>query len=65
MPKAGSNYTSLTVILIDFVLKKDQNYYTQAFSRICKYVKKEKVIRHITDDLEVSFDNSDEESFNR
>ena len=25
VPKIGSNYTSLAVILIDFVLKKDEN----------------------------------------
>ena len=31
MPKAGSNYTYLAVILTDFVLKKDENYYPQAF----------------------------------
>ena len=27
MPKAGSNYICLVIILIDFVLKKDENYY--------------------------------------
>ena len=27
MPKVGSNYICLAVILIDFVLIKDENYY--------------------------------------
>ena len=42
MPKAGSNYISLAVILIDFVFKKDQNYYTEMFFKECKYIEKEK-----------------------
>ena len=29
--KVGSNYICLVVILIDFVLKKDENYYKQVF----------------------------------
>ena len=30
-PEAGSSYACLAVILIDFVLKKDEKYYLQAF----------------------------------
>ena len=29
VPKVGSNYTFLTVLLLDSVLKKDRNYYPQ------------------------------------
>ena len=29
MPKVGSNYICKVVILIDFVLKKDENYHPQ------------------------------------
>ena len=36
IPKAGSNYTCLAVILIDFFLKKDKSYYLQVFSKECK-----------------------------
>ena len=36
VPKVGSNYTCLTVILIDFVLKKDEYYYLQVFLNIFK-----------------------------
>ena len=54
MPKAGSNCIFLKVLLIDFVLKN----YLQVFLKECKYIEKEKqVIRHITDDPEIPFDN--------
>ena len=33
MPIVGSNYICLAVLLIDFVLKKDENYYPQVFLR--------------------------------
>ena len=60
IPKLGSNYTCAAV-LIDFVFKKDKNYYPQVFSKECKYVEKgKKVTRYITDDLEISCDDSDE-----
>ena len=31
--KVGSNYTCLAVILIDFLLQKDENHYPQAISK--------------------------------
>ena len=31
VPKVGSNYSSLAVILLDSILKKDENYYPQVF----------------------------------
>ena len=55
MPKADSNYTYLAVMLIDFVIKKDRNYYPQVFFKDCKYTKKKIVIRDIADDLEFFF----------
>ena len=39
-PKVGSNYTFLSVILLDSVLEKDKNYYLQVFLRKCKYTEK-------------------------
>ena len=33
IPKVGSNFTCLAIILIDFVLKKDENYYLEVFFR--------------------------------
>ena len=47
--KQGSDYTFLAVVSIDFVLKKDENYYPQVFLKECKYI--EKIIICITDDL--------------
>ena len=58
------------VILIDSVYKKDKNYYVQVFLEECKYVFKEKKMpNYITDDIEISSDdsdrkNSDEENSN-
>ena len=41
MPILGSNYTCIAVILIDFVLKKDENYYLLVLLKECKCIKKE------------------------
>ena len=40
IPEVGSNDTNLAVILIYFVLKKDENYYPQVFLKECKYIEK-------------------------
>ena len=56
----GSNHTCLTVVSLEYALEKDENYYLEVFLKECKYIKK-KAIRHIIDDLESSFDDSDEE----
>ena len=46
--------------MIDFVLKKDENYYPQMSLKECKHIEKEKkVIIYITDDLG-RFPDSDE-----
>lgn len=37
----GSNYIWLVEILIDFVAKKDLNYYPEVFLKECKYIEKE------------------------
>ena len=57
MPNLDSNHTFLVVISLDFVLKKDENYYP-VFLRECECIKK-KVVRHIHDNLSV-FSSSDE-----
>ena len=54
MPKAGSKCIFLKALLIDFVLKN----YLQVLLKECKYIEKEKqVIRYITDDPEIPFDD--------
>ena len=60
MLKAGPNHTSLAVI-IGSVCKNDKNWYLQVFSKECRYIEK-KVIRYITDNLEISSD-SDKKQF--
>ena len=60
IPKVDYSHTCLAVISLDSARKRDDNYYRQVFLKECKYIEK-KVVRHITDDLESSSDNSDEE----
>ena len=62
IPKVDSNHTCLAVISLDSALKKDENYYPQAFLEECKCIEK-KVIRHINGNLSdfSSSDESDEE----
>ena len=57
--KVDSDHTCLAVNSLDSALNKDGIYYPQIFLKECKYVK-EKVISHIIDDLESSFDDSDD-----
>ena len=42
IPKVGSNDPFLAVILNDFVLKKEEEFYPQVFLKECNYVEKEK-----------------------
>ena len=42
MTKVGSNYDCLAVILIDFVLETDENYYPQVSLKECKCKEKGK-----------------------
>ena len=58
--KVESNHTCLAVISLDSALKKEGINYPQAFLKECKYIEM-KVIRHFHDDLESSYDDSDEE----
>ena len=61
MSKEDSHCICLSVILIDSVFEMGTKYYPQVFSEECKYIVKEKkVTRYITEDLEISSDESDE-----
>ena len=47
----------MTVPLIDFILKKKENYYPQVFFKNVNTLKKDKKeIGHVTKDLEISSD---------
>ena len=59
MPNAGFNHTCLAVISLDSTLRKDENYYLQVILKERNNIDNE-VIRHITEDVEISFDESDE-----
>ena len=56
--------------MIYFVFRTGKNYYPQIFLEECKYfVKEKKMSEYITDDIEISFDDSgredsDEENIN-
>ena len=55
MPKCHCTY--LSVVLIDSVFKMDKNYFLQVLLEKFNYnTKEEEAARHITDDLEISFD---------
>ena len=63
IPKEGSQYICLSVILLVSVFRTGKNYYPQVFLEECKYVVKEKMIlKYIIDNTEISSD-SDEENF--
>ena len=58
VPKVDSNLTCLAVISFYSALKKDEKYYPQVFLKDSQYIEK-KVVRHITDDIEIPSDISD------
>ena len=63
MAKEGYTFICLAVILINFVLKQDKSYYLKKFLK-CKCIELEKtVIRYITDDQEISSNDSFIEDF--
>ena len=54
IPKEGSHYICLSVILIDSVFKIWKTCYSQVFLEECKYIVKEKkLVRYFTDHLEI------------
>ena len=62
IPKAVSSHTFLVVISLHSALYKDGNYCPHVFLKECKSIEKEKkVIRHITEDIQNFYSDSDEE----
>ena len=52
----------MSVVLIDSVFRTGKNYYPRVFLEECKYaVKEKKMPEYITDDIEISSDDSDKE----
>ena len=61
IPREGSQFICLSVILIDSVFRAGKKYYPQVFLEECKYVVKEKKIpKNIIDDIEISSDSDRE-----
>ena len=59
VPKENASCKSLSLIMLDSVIRLNKKYYPQARSEECKYeIKKNKMENLITDDLEPS--SSDE-----
>ena len=40
MPKVGYNYTCIAVMLISFIIRKDEKYYPHVFLKECKNIDK-------------------------
>ena len=54
IPKEGSQYICLSVILIDSVFRTRKNYYPQVFLEECKFVVIEKkIFEYVTDNIEI------------
>ena len=65
IPVESSQYICLSVILINSVFRIGNNYYPQVFLEECKHVVKEKKMpKYITDNMEISSDDSDKEDSN-
>ena len=71
MPKEGSQFICLSVVLFNSVFRTRKNYYPQVFLEECKYANKQKQMpEYITDNIEVSNaenfneEKPDEENFN-
>ena len=60
IPKEGSQFICLSVILIDSVFRTGKNYYPQVLSEKCKYaVKEKKRPEYITYIIELFYDRED------
>ena len=58
IPREGSQFICLSVILINSVFKTGKNYYPQGYLEECKYVVEEKKIpKYIIDSIEISSDS--------
>ena len=60
MPKEKVPCKSLSIIMIDSVIKANKKYYPQTFLEECKYIQEKiKTVNHIDEDLENSESDSD------
>ena len=59
--RKGSQFTCLSVILIDSVFRTGKKYYPQVFLEECKFVVTKQMPEYVTDDIEISSSDSDRE----
>ena len=64
IPKESYQCIYLSVILIDSVFRTDENYYPQVFLEECKCGRENKMLEHITNEIEIFSDDSDEKNSN-
>ena len=65
IPKEGSQWICIPVVLIDSHFRKGKNYYPQVFLEECKYIVMEKEMpKYITENLVIYFEEeySDEKN---
>ena len=63
IPKEGSQFICLSVILFDSVFRTGKNYYHEVFLEECKYfVKEKRILMYIIGDIEISSDSDRENS---
>ena len=60
MIKEFLSWILIILVCLDSALKKDDNYCPQVFLKECKYIKK-KVIRFLTQDIDIFSSDSDRE----
>ena len=60
MPKENASYKSLSLIMLDFVIRVSKKYYRQTRLEECKYeIKKNKMENLINNDIDLSSSDSD------
>ena len=67
IPKENKSYKSLSLIMLDFVIRVNKKYYPQTLLEECKYkIKKNEIENLVNDDLDSSSsDEFDNESDNK
>ena len=64
--KNNTNFHGDEINFDQFCFRTGKNYYPQVFLKECKYVVKEKkMLEYITDEIEISSDDSDAENSNK
>ena len=64
VPKEGSSYKCLSLIILDSIIKVGKKYYPQVFLEECKHIKrKNKMMNYTKDDIEITSSDEDDEFY--